>query len=68
MTVGCAIKADKDIKINSNSGDYTLTITNPDFDVVNTFAGTGLKLKLSGSDNWSNTIIPITVWNIAAKG
>lgn len=68
LTVGCAIKADKDIKINSNSGEYTLTITNPDFDVVNTFAGTGLKLKLSGSDNWSNTIIPITIWNTAAKG
>ena len=68
LTVGCAIKADKDLRINSNNGEYTLTITNPDFDVVNTFAGTGLKLKLSGSDNWANTIIPMTAWDRATKG
>ena len=68
LTVGCAIKADKDLKIYSNNGDYTITITNPDFDVVNTFAGTGLILKLEGSENWANTIIPMTAWNTATKG
>ena len=68
LTVGCAIKADKDLKIYSNNGEYTLRITNPEFGVVNTFAGTGLKLKLDGSENWANTIIPMTAWDVATKG
>lgn len=61
LTVGCAIKADKDLRIYSNNGEYTLTITNPDFDVVNTFAGTGLDLLLAGG-GWEQTVVPVSAF------
>lgn len=67
LSVNCDIKADKDVRISPNSGTYTFTLTNPNLDITNTFAGTGLKLILSGN-GWQGTIVPITAWSTATKG
>ena len=51
----------------SLSGTYTLTIANPRFSVMDTFAGEGCKLILAGA-GWQDTIVPITAWNVNTKG
>lgn len=67
ITATCAIKADKSVRIFSNNGTYTLTVTNPNFDITDTFAGTNLIVILNGN-GWQDTIVPITTWNTTAKG
>lgn len=67
LTASCAIKADKNVTINSTSGTYTITVNNTDFDISNTFAGTGLKLIIDGA-NWKSTWVPMTAFDPTAKG
>lgn len=64
LSTNAAIKADAGCLINSNSGTYTLTVTNCDFDIATTFAGTGLELKLNSTynQNWQSTIVPLTAF------
>lgn len=70
LTSGASISANQGVSIRrsiSLTGTYTLTLTNPKFSAVTTFAGEGLKLVLDG-DGWQNTIVPITAWNAITKG
>lgn len=70
LTSNAVIAANKGVQIRrsaSLSGTYTLTLTNPKFSVVDTFAGEGCKLVLSGN-GWLETIVPITAWNPTTKG
>lgn len=70
LTSDAAIIANQGVTLRrspSLSGTYTLTLTNPSLEVINTFAGPGLKLILSGN-GWQGTIVPITAWSTATKG
>lgn len=70
LTSNAVIAANKGVLVRrsaSLSGTYTLTLTNPNFSVVDTFAGEGCKLVLSGN-GWLETIVPITAWDPTTKG
>lgn len=67
IVADCPIKVDKNALINVSSGTYIITITNPNLDIANTFAGTGLKIILNG-EGWNNTTVPLTAWNKISKG
>ena len=66
LVINCPLKIAKDVKFNV-SGDYTLYVQNPNVEITNTFAGTGLKLIFNGT-GFEQTVIPLTAFSVNAKG